>query len=327
MAEIEAASIVNGGVVLNDLIFTKQDGTTINAGNVRGPAGAAGATGAAGETGASPEGDLLQPGVVAAGHCALVRDLSSQVTIAAGVVWMLNTSGLFVRALPVSTVLEAIPTAVNKRLDQVVVASNGVISRLQGTTDDTTNTLTNRGGAVVVPVGSRLLHDLLVDVNGVTAINTRDRRSWARGAYNRITRTLNAAGNSDYSLPGSTPAVVIDGVNLAMRMECSGVPLRVTLRGSFTLTANINVGLTTFIDGLVPSGAVGITSEYYTHFPSVGFSLGFNYSYDFLPAPGSRLIKAAYMSNGTWIMYARNAMPITFTVEEIVRQNANNGMA
>jgi len=48
MAEIEAASIVDGEVVGDNLILTKFDDTTINAGNVRGPQGDTGAAGADG---------------------------------------------------------------------------------------------------------------------------------------------------------------------------------------------------------------------------------------------------------------------------------------
>lgn len=42
MLDIEANSVVDGEVVVNDLILTKHDGSTINAGNVRGPVGPAG---------------------------------------------------------------------------------------------------------------------------------------------------------------------------------------------------------------------------------------------------------------------------------------------
>lgn len=42
MLEIEAASIVDGEVVGDNLILTKHDGTTINAGSVRGPTGSPG---------------------------------------------------------------------------------------------------------------------------------------------------------------------------------------------------------------------------------------------------------------------------------------------
>ena len=37
MEEIEAASIVDGSIVGDNLILEKHDGSTINAGNVRGP--------------------------------------------------------------------------------------------------------------------------------------------------------------------------------------------------------------------------------------------------------------------------------------------------
>lgn len=51
MLEIEDASVVDGDVVGDNLILTKHDGSTINAGNVRGPAGTGGAAGAAGAQG------------------------------------------------------------------------------------------------------------------------------------------------------------------------------------------------------------------------------------------------------------------------------------
>src|SRR3954447_1946204 len=47
MLEIEAASVVDGDVVGNDLFLTRKDGTLINAGNVRGPQGAPGPMGSA----------------------------------------------------------------------------------------------------------------------------------------------------------------------------------------------------------------------------------------------------------------------------------------
>jgi len=47
MLEIEAASVVDGDIVGNDLILARQDGSIINAGNVRGPAGPTGPMGSA----------------------------------------------------------------------------------------------------------------------------------------------------------------------------------------------------------------------------------------------------------------------------------------
>lgn len=51
MLAIEAASVVDGDVVGNNLILTKHDGSTTDAGNVRGPQGAAGPAGAPGAAG------------------------------------------------------------------------------------------------------------------------------------------------------------------------------------------------------------------------------------------------------------------------------------
>ena len=48
MEAIEAASVVDGDVVGDNLILTKHDASTINAGNVRGPTGSTGATGPTG---------------------------------------------------------------------------------------------------------------------------------------------------------------------------------------------------------------------------------------------------------------------------------------
>lgn len=54
MQEIEDTTIVDGDVVVNDLILHQRDGTNINAGNVRGPQGAQGVQGPQGFTG--PQG-------------------------------------------------------------------------------------------------------------------------------------------------------------------------------------------------------------------------------------------------------------------------------
>src|SRR3954467_6625697 len=45
MLEIEAASVVDGDIVGDDLFLTRKDGTPLNAGNVRGPRGADGPMG------------------------------------------------------------------------------------------------------------------------------------------------------------------------------------------------------------------------------------------------------------------------------------------
>lgn len=53
MLLMEAATIISGAIVGDNLILTKHDATTVNAGNVRGATGATGATGPTGPTGAT----------------------------------------------------------------------------------------------------------------------------------------------------------------------------------------------------------------------------------------------------------------------------------
>src|SRR4051794_39642857 len=63
MLEIEGASVVDGEVVAGNLILTKHDGSTINAGPVTGPAGPTGPVGPA-SIGAIPGEVRLWPGGV-----------------------------------------------------------------------------------------------------------------------------------------------------------------------------------------------------------------------------------------------------------------------
>jgi hypothetical protein len=57
MAQIEAACIVGGAIVLDDLVLTRYDGVHVNAGNVRGPQGLPGLDGEDGAVGpAGPSG-------------------------------------------------------------------------------------------------------------------------------------------------------------------------------------------------------------------------------------------------------------------------------
>ncbi len=159
-------------------------------------------------------GDALQAGVLRATDCALTVDSASQVTVAAGVVWVTNAAGVLVRTVPAPTVLSAIPVAVNNRIDQVVVDSAGAVTRLQGTTDVAGNTLAANpqtgGGRAAIPAGSQLLHDIQVTSAGVLAANRRDRRRWARGGATFRLNNVNS-----FVIP-------IDGTARALRLTAEG---------------------------------------------------------------------------------------------------------
>lgn len=80
MAEIVAASIMSGEVVGNDLILTRYDEATVNAGNVRGPQGLQGIQGVDGADGApgpeGPPGDLYPRATANITTASLLTDAS-----------------------------------------------------------------------------------------------------------------------------------------------------------------------------------------------------------------------------------------------------------
>lgn len=259
---------------------------------------------------APPVTDVLQAGAFSSGDVALTRDSSTQVTIAAGVVYVTNASSILVRTAPTSTVISSYPAATTGRLDQIVISSAGVVTRLAGTTDSGAVTLDNRTGAASIPSGSKLLHDIFVTSSGVLAANCRDRRSWARGFYYTVllgsqTRT------------GASPTVQLL-VGTRIRVECSGKPIHFSLNGradsNSTWSAQrlymegVDAGLAECdITGGAPSSGNGALFEG-TFTPSAGSHL-----FEIQTTNGGGSLSCAYAANISW------------EVQEQIRQNANNG--
>lgn len=267
--------------------------------------------------GAAPTYDGLQAGVLVAGDCALTVNTTAQVTTAAGTAYV-TASGALTRTAPGSTVLGSIPaaSASNFRLDQVVVSSAGTVSRLAGT-QSTTVTLANRTGAAAIPAGSMLLHDILVTSTGVVVANVRDRRSWARGAYYATSYT---AGNR---ATASTTLVEMDTTNLRIRVECTGAPMRILLQcsGASNAAATIEVGL--FMDGAGINGTNDLSRGTDT---AANQNYPLNYAYPFTPTAGSHLFSPTFATTaGTLTVLGTAANPFAFIIEELVRQNSNNG--
>jgi hypothetical protein len=92
MLEIEAASVVDGDVVGNDLFLTRKDGTLINAGNVRGPQGVAGPRGSnVAAVTAQPVLDLGTINQIRAGRQLTVSDFTNMgLSVPVGL-WNLST--------------------------------------------------------------------------------------------------------------------------------------------------------------------------------------------------------------------------------------------
>jgi Concanavalin A-like lectin/glucanases superfamily len=91
MLEIEAASVVDGDVVGNDLFLSKHDGSLINAGNVRGPSGPVGPMGQAlSVITAQQILDVGQPGQIRAGRQLTLSDFTNMGLGAPAGLWNLS---------------------------------------------------------------------------------------------------------------------------------------------------------------------------------------------------------------------------------------------
>ncbi len=270
--------------------------------------------------GGTASSDSVQAGVLGTGQGKVTRNSSSEVAVAAGSGWVPNASGVLTRATWTATTVTAIPVATDTRLDQVVVDSAGVISRLAGT-DQAGVTLDNRTGAAALGNNVRLA-DLLVTTTGI-AVTTglRDRRPKALGAYFRIVRTSNAGGTNDYAIAVSANvSTQIDAVNINPRIECSGKNIRCSIHGrawSSTATALF----APFVDGArqladEPFGILATTTD----------TMELYISYAIAVSAGSHTLGWGfrYGTAATLNIRARAAIPFVVSFEEIMRDSESN---
>lgn len=292
-------------------------------------------------------GGALQSGVVTAGACAAsgvaVTGGSGLITFtlaAANPLWVASAAGVLVPVnfggLVAATLLPASLPAANAfwgygiELDTSGTAYL-VAAAAQSATAALALTAVN-GPALATTAGRvRVLDVAISNVAGVYGLAaSRDRRPWARGAYSRISRQANAAGGNDYTYALTTPAA-IDATNLAMRVECSGLPLRIMMRAVVVMTTGHDVRVLPYIDGAAPEGMTGVAgaaNSAWTQSITSGAYVALVMSYDYIPpAPGSRLIVPYWSVTGgtTVTLYADATSPAHFIIEELVRPNANNG--
>lgn len=290
----------------------------------------------------------------ASGGVAMFVDIAANVTDAqgSGIAALIagdsvTAQGLYAVPPNASLVTEAIAAAhaTLPRVDRVIVqvldhthdasGSNLVQSRvLTGTASSGAN-LTNLTGAASIPDSSLLLADVLVGATVTTITNgvIRDRRKWTRGTYCRTIRTANASSTNDYARTASSVLALIDGTNLAPRVECSGVPMRATLTGSFVSSTAGSVLLAGQIDGVGMDnmGDVGEDvsagiSSFREIFAGASDERMITLTWDFVPSAGSHVIGPAWASGGSVNLTARARAdrPLMWTVEEIVRSNTPN---
>lgn len=297
----------------------------------------------------------LQEGVLGAGDFKATPAAAggNRVDVAAGLALVKGDSGLPALGLSQGLYLQPndglIPNAVTfdpggaqPRLDQVVLEVNdstdlataGSAPRIYvlkgaevaGTTLD--NAYTN-GSAAALPANTIRLADRLAPAgtNTLVATDLRDRRKWARGAFRRIIRNANGAGTSNYTYSSGSLGAV-DAVNLAPRIECSGVPLKVTLDGvTFHSAAAALDYLGVLIDGQGADGAGTSQFPWGQQETASASNVHRRHVEDHTtPAAGSRVITAVMALNtgGTMTISASATSPFKMVVSEDLRSSADN---
>jgi hypothetical protein len=243
-----------------------------------------------------------------------------------------TAQGLYYIAPHSAVINETITTAhaTLPRIDQVVLeikdtqhdasGSNLAQTRVVAGTATGGATLDNRTGAAALPSSAILLADVLVAATDTAISNSeiRDRRPWVRGAFKRITDT---SGNKTTS---SSTLALMDSTNLNPRVECSGVPLRVTVDCDWlSNTANAEtMRLDLFVDGVAQALRRDAVDNEHTglqHFSAV---------WVLTPTAGSHKIGLAWSNAGNVNQIRADAdatNPLIYVIEElIVQDTANN---
>lgn len=280
------------------------------------------------------QGGGIQEGVVGANDLKVAQrgaGANMSVDVSAGAAWVQIDTGTrnglgHVYNDATANVVVSASNATNPRIDQIILRWNdtsiptgsGNVPTLEVLTGTATAgaTLDNRTGATALPNDCLRLADFLVPATStsVTTANIRDRRLWARGAY---WQTKITAGTYTTA---STSMVDIDATNLKPRIECSGVPLRVSLQ-SYTFNTGINTNtFRCFLDGATIHGP-----RYQVTVAAASGSLPASFLFTDAPTAGSHLVALQWMvSASTGSLAAGTNDPLVMTVEEIVRSNVAN---
>jgi hypothetical protein len=257
-------------------------------------------------------------------------------TAAANPIWVKNASGLVtpVSVIAVAQTLTpgALPATTNYAIYGVEIDTNGTFYLVKGTdtvTQLNTGLLIAANSPAVTSGRIRIADFSLRNVTGTInfgdattvasqGVNWIDRRPWARGAYSRVEKT---GGNYTTA---STTSVLIDST-LPMRIECTGVPVRMSLRARMNLPApSGDLVVNPMMDGAVAE--VGMTGVF--AMSGSGNDVVPAISWDLTPTARSHLFTWFWnVTAGTGTILAGAGNPLLFTVEEITEINANNGTA
>jgi len=214
------------------------------------------------------------------------------------------------------------------RLDQIVIDVSDSIDGadagdvptfqvLQGTATAGA-TLDNRTGAASLGNNQLRLADVLVGagVTSITTANIRDRRPWVRGFFHYQT------GTPSYPTITTTYAPMLSSNGSRVRVECTGLPIRVTFNGRTIRGAGDNTFSTAlFVDGVQATDSDRLQT---VNGAATGYSFSQNHQWIVTPAAGSHLMEIytkATAVDGSW------TGAYVYIVEELVRPTANNGVA
>jgi hypothetical protein len=222
----------------------------------------------------------------------------------------------------------------NPRIDQVILRYNDTsiptgsgntptLEILTGTATGAAS-LDTRAGAAALPSDCQRIADVLIPTSSTSVVtaNIRDRRPMARGQYNLIVRTQNAAAGSNYTTT-ATSAALMDSTNLQPRIECTAVPLTVRFRGVDQITGVPGIlSYQLWVDG---AKATSTRTAPHRIEASASSPNAVDTEWSTTPAAGSHLIGLAWSVNaGTGLVSANATDVLTFEVIEMVRQNTSN---
>lgn len=290
----------------------------------------------------------LQAGVVGAGDGKVTPGAGLVLNIAAGTVWILDSSNL-VAGSAVGGQAALIPALItagtltipanasgNPRVDQIIATltdfGTATLSVLQGTAAagaTLDNAYDGAHGTAALPASSIRLADILMPSGFagpfIQTTHIRDRRPWARGARRVIIRTANAAAGSDYTST-NTAITDVDATNLVARMEITTGLVRATLlgraRSSGTVAQSITLDIS--MDGTGMAGGsqhmAGSTLDVESGSLVDAFAAASVGSHVFKPT-------ISVSSGTTGTLLAQAGVPLIFIVQELVLQNADNAGA
>lgn len=219
----------------------------------------------------------------------------------------------------------------NPRIDQIILQINdstdggdatdvAALSVLTGTAT-VGATLDNRTGAAALPTGCLRLADILVPTSSTSVVtaNIRDRRQWARGAFFSLQQPV----TSDILFSSTTPSALHTWT--VPRIECSGVPVRITLAENY---ASSSAGGNMFTVPAIDGASIGSTFQRYIYNQgaSAGLALPMFVDWSTTPAAGSHTfdIFSAMVSGNATLGRGTGLSPGQLIIEELLRPAVSN---